>query len=617
MLYIGSQDGRLYALNTSGGGTVWDYRADSGIYGVAAVTESLVIVGTLGGWVHAVDKASGRGEWEFETGARIWGGVAVADDAVFVGSEDGSLYALSTASGSLRWRFETGDRIVGAPEVVGDTVYAASYDDHVYALDAGTGEVRWKTELQSQSLSTPLVSDGLVYVGSWDDRLYALDESTGRLVWNFWAGDNVLTSAAAADGRVFFGSNDGYVYALDAQDGSTLWTFQTGDRVGSSPLVHEGVVYVGSDDDQLYALDAATGAELWRYATGDDVAATAAVSNGAVYFGSHDSRVYAVTSGGSVPLTVAPTPTPLPAAGFTQLSPDELKARLDFAFATSLDVERTGVEFGTAGSTVVRQSFSAEVIEIFENGYYLLIGNTPQQDGWVPRIFSGEEYLAYIDENKGGSSRLKSALGFCCERTDVGLELIVRGDQPVSGAISTVAHEAGHARQAMANPVQSKAGAGSNLDAIQEAEAFAFEVALARKIGEYTRVVTSVFPDVPGITSFVGDFRELLRTSLDDPAQVHRRGRLIMWLAVLRDPELAGEKAELIDERILSPESMLALHDRLIRITPGEADAYVDGITGSLSDDLNFIFGTIDRRIGHQVEFPELALNVPDLILSP
>ena len=66
-----------------------------------------------------------------------------------------------------------------------------------------------------------------------------------------------------------------------------------------------------------------------------------------------------------------------------------------------------------------------------------------------------------------------------------------------------------------------------------------------------------------------------------------------------------------------SPKSMLALHDRLIRITPGEADAYVEGLTGSLSDDLNFIFGTIGRRIGYQVQFPELALNVPDLTLSP
>ena len=546
-LYVGSQDGRLYALEASAGKLVWDFRADSSITGTAAVTESLVIVGTLGGTVRAIDRETGTQAWEFATGGKIWSGVAVSDDTVFVGSENGSIYALGTSLGSLKWRFETGGSVIGRPAVAGNTVYATSYDDHVYALDTGTGELRWKAELQSGSPSTPLVSDGLVYVGSWDDHLYALDAATGRLVWNFWARDHVLTSAAASDGRVFFGSDDGYVYALDAQDGSTLWSFKTDDKVRSSPIVHEGIVYVGSDDDHLYALDAATGVQLWRYATRHDVQATAVAGDGTVYFGSHDSRLYAVATVGSAPLTSAPTPTPVPAPGFAPLSPEELKSRLDFAFATPLDVESAGVESGPAGSTVVRQSFSDEVIEIFENGYFLLTGNTPQQDGWVPRIFSGDEYVAYIDEYGGGSPFLKQALGFCCQRSDAGLELIIRGDQPVSGAISTVAHEAGHARQAMANPVQTKAEIGSNLDAIQEAEAFAFEVALTRKIGEYTRVNTSVFPDLPGIRSFIDNFREFLRTSLDDRSRVHDRGRLIMWLAVLHDPELADQKAELVE----------------------------------------------------------------------
>ena len=616
-LYIGSQDGRLYAFEASGGKPVWDFRAGSNITGAAAVTESLVIVGTLGGKVHAIDRSTGAPVWEFATDGKIWSDAAVSDNTVFVGSEDGYIYALDIALGSLKWRFETGGSVVGGPSVAGNTVYAASYDDYVYALDTRTGEVRWKTELQARSVSTPLVSDGLVFVGSSDDHLYALDESTGRLVWNFWARGNVLTSAAASNGRVYFGSDDGYVYALDAGDGSTLWSFKTDDRVRSSPLAHEGVVYVGSDDDHLYALDAVTGSLIWRYATGDDVRTTALVRGGMVYFGSRDSRVYAVAAVDSASLGSAPVPTPLPAPSFAQLSPDQLKVRLDFAFSTPLNVERVGLEFGPAGSRFVRQSLAGEVMEIFDNGYYLLTGNTPQQDGWVPRILPREEYLAYIDENGDGSPFLKAALGFCCQRTEAGLELIIRGDQPVSGAISTVAHEAGHARQAIVNPVQGKAEPGSNLDALQEAEAYAFEVALTRKLGEHAGVDTSVFPDLPTIRTFVGNFREFLRVSLDDRAQVHNRGLLFLWLAVLHDPELSHLKAALMNGETLSPEAMLELHDRLIRITPGEADSYVESITVSLSDDLNFIFGTIDRRIGYQVDFTGLVENVPELILTP
>jgi hypothetical protein len=50
-----------------------------------------------------------------------------------------------------------------------------------------------------------------------------------------------------------------------------------------------------------------------------------------------------------------------------------------------------------------------------------------------------------------------------------------------------------------------------------------------------------------------------------------------------------------------------------LRLAPSEAEAYVDSLVGSLgelSGDLNFILGTIDGRIGHPVEFPELVLTL-------
>lgn len=616
-LYIGSQDGHLYALDASGGRPVWDYQADGNITGTAAVTESLVIFGTLAGTLLALDRGTGTPVWEFATGGEIWSGPAVLDDTVFFGSENRRIYALDISSGALKWRFVTGGSVVGGPAVAGNTVYAASLDDHVYALDASTGELRWKTELHSRSFSTPVVSDGLVYVGSIDDHLYALDASTGGLVWNLWTGDSILTSAAAADGQVFIGSDDGNMYALDARNGSTLWTFKTEDPVRSTPSVLDGVVYFGSDDDHIYALAAATGAQLWRYATLDDVQATALVVDGTAYFGSHDRRVYAVATVDSAPSTTPPAPTPTPGPGFVPLSPEELKARLDFAYYTPLDAVGAGVVPGPAGATDIRVSFGAEVIEIFENGYYLLTGNTPQQDGWLPRIFSGDEYLAYIDEQGGSNPFLRVALGFCCQRTDAGLELIVRGDQTIAGAISTLAHEAGHARQAVANPVQDKGAFGSDLDALQEAEAYAFEVALTRKIGEYAGVNTTVFQDLPGIRSDIDTFRAFLGTSLDSEAQYHSRGLLFLWLAALHDPELSHLKVALTNGETLSPAAMLELHDRLVRLTPAELRPYLENLRQSVSDDLIFILSTIDGRIGSQVDYSGLVDNVPELILTP
>ena len=617
MIYIGSQDDHLYAIPASGESPIWSYDATDSITGAAAITDNMVFVTTLAGDIHAVDRDTGERAWRFSTDGRIWSGPAVANGVVFVGSEDDSVYALDQQDGTLLWQFDTAGNVVGAPTFSNGTVYATSYDHFVYALDSDTGEMRWRTELQNGSRSSPTVAQGMVFVGSWDDHVYALDEITGKLLWNFWAGDSILTSVTYADSVVYAGSDDGYLYALDANDGGLRWRFRTGDRVRSTPVIEDGVLYFGSDDNHVYAVDSMTGQQVWQFGTGDNVPASPGVFGDTVYIGSHDDILYALAAADGTPIVSMAQITPTPTPEFIPLSPQELLKKLDFAFATTQNVVSVVTEYGSQGATEVRQSFSAEVIEIFENGYYLLTGKSPQAEGWIPRIFSGEEYIAFIDEFNRGSSFLKSALGFCCQRTQEGLELIIRGDQPVSSTVATISHEAGHARQRIANPVQSKSSPGANLDALQEAEAFAFEVAVARKIGEYTGVATSVFPDFPGIRAYVDEWREFVRKSLDDPSEIHNRGRLFMWLAVLHDPLLTDLKTELTNNRTLSADSMLTLHNRFIQLTPSEVDPYVESITGSVSDDLNFILGTIDRRIGHSIQYLELVLNVPVLTLSP
>lgn len=617
MIYIGSQDDHLYAITTTGVAPIWSYDSNGSITGTAAVTDDMVFITTLAGDIHAVDRGTGKRVWRFSTDGRIWSGPSVANGMVFVGSEDDNVYALDQQDGTVLWRFETAGNVVGAPTISNGTVYATSYDDFVYALDSDTGEMLWRTELQNASRSNPTVADGMVFVGSWDDHVYALNAINGKLLWNFWAGGPVLTSVTYAESVVYAGSDDGYLYALDANDGGLRWRFRTGARVRSTPVFKDDVLYFGSDDNHVYAVDSKTGQQVWQFETGGNVTASPGVVANTVYIGSHDTILYALAAADGTLIAPSAQITPTPTPEFVPLSPQELLKKLDFAFNTTQNVESIGTEYGPQGATKVRQSFSAEVIEIFENGYYLLTGKSPQAEGWIPRIFSGEEYISFIDEFKGGSSILKSALGYCCERTQEGLELIIRGDRPVSSAVATVSHEAGHARQRIANPVQSKSGRGANLDALQEAEAFAFEVALARKIGEYTGVATSVFPDIPGIRAYIDTWREYARKSLDDPSEIHNRGRLFMWLAVLHDPALSDLKTELTNNRTLSADSMLMLHNRLNQLTPSEVDPYVESITRSVSDDLNFMLGTIARRIGHSVKFVELVLNVPELTLSP
>ena len=306
-----------------------------------------------------------------------------------------------------------------------------------------------------------------------------------------------------------------------------------------------------------------------------------------------------------------------PQPEFQPLSSVELKRRLTEAFGSQRPVFSTVATFGPDGKTIEERDGSDLVIEIFENGYYLLTGRTVQQDGWEARYFSVEDYNMLADER--GNPRLKRTLGWCCIRIDDGLALIMRADRPLDSATAITAHEAGHALQRLINPAQQPKGIQYSLiGALHEAQAFTLEVALTRKIGEYTHVETARFPSGYRWSEYLDRWRQGLRESIDDLTQEHDRGRLIMWQAVLNDPELAHLREELFRDGHVSADSMLDMYHRFVRLTPSEVGAYVESITvDPLSDDLNRIFGTVNKRINFSIEFPDLVLNVPTLVISP
>ena len=618
-LYIGSRDRHLYALDAATGRLVWRYDAGSSLNGGAAVAQDAVFVADLDGSVHAVSRADGARLWKTDEIGRSWNSVSTDGQRVFIAGEEGVVNALDVADGSVLWSFETGDKMYGSVAVANALAYFTSYDDFVYALDAETGEVVWSAELQLGSSSTPhtaTVAGGvLALVGSWDSHVYAIEAGTGKHRWNFWAGGPVTDSIAAFGDAAFFGSDDGYVYSISLANGSLNWRYEVGEEVKSTPAVAGGIVYVGSNAGELLALDASNGALVWKYQAGDEIRSNAVVHGNKVYFGSRDNTIYALAAGfpdGYEPVVSAPDTQP----EFEPLSNDDLEARLREALRTQQKVYAT-VGIFTADSAREEERDNRELItDVFENGYYLLTGRTPRQDGWQTRYLKIEDYNALADEL--GDPALKRFAGWCCVRVEGGLELIMRGDLIVDLATAVTAHEAGHALQRLLNPVQSKAARESLIGAFREAEAYTFEVALIRKVGEYTGIETARWPSGYSYDAYLNRLRETFRASVTDLTEEHNRGRLIMWQAVLNDPELAHLKAELSRDGHVSADSLMDMFHKFVRLTPSEVEPYIASITsGALSDDINRIIGTVNKRIGHSVEFENLVFNVAVLVTAP
>jgi outer membrane protein assembly factor BamB len=299
-VYVGSNDGDVYALNATTGAKLWSYATGTVVYSSPAVVNGVVYVGSLDDDVYALNSTTGAKLWSYATGGAVYSSPVVVNGVVYVGSDDHDVYALNATTGAKLWSYTTGGPVESSPAVVNGVVYVGSYDDDVYALNATTGAKLWSYATGSAVASSPAVVNGVVYVGSQDHVVYALNATTGTELWSYTTSSLVDSSPAVVDGVVYVGSYDGNVYALNATTGAELWSYNTVSFVESSPAVVNGVVYVGSYDDNVYALNAATGAELWSYVTGNAADSSPAVVNGVVYVGSYDGNVYAFSLAGAL-----------------------------------------------------------------------------------------------------------------------------------------------------------------------------------------------------------------------------------------------------------------------------------------------------------------------------
>ncbi len=227
-----------------------------------AVANGVVYVGSGDSNVYALNASTGAKLWSFTTGGGVDSSPAVANGVVYVGSGF-NVYALNASTGAKLWSFTTGGGVESSPAVVNGVVYIGSMDGNLYALNASAGALLWSYDVGTFSGVSPSVANGVVYVGSTNatndttGTLYALNASTGAKLWSYTVvvGGFLFSSPAVANGIVYAASDDGSLYALNATTVAKLWSYAIGGHDISSPTIVNGVVYIrsGFGDGNTYA----------------------------------------------------------------------------------------------------------------------------------------------------------------------------------------------------------------------------------------------------------------------------------------------------------------------------------------------------------------------------
>jgi outer membrane protein assembly factor BamB len=97
-LFIGSDDGRLYAVRSVDQTIAWTFPTGGEIYSSPAVSgNGMVCFGSWDHKVYCVDEGTGTLNWSYYTGAsRLYSSPAISDSMLFIGNENGKVYAFSS-----------------------------------------------------------------------------------------------------------------------------------------------------------------------------------------------------------------------------------------------------------------------------------------------------------------------------------------------------------------------------------------------------------------------------------------------------------------------------------------------------------------------------------------
>ncbi len=252
---VGGETGKLVALDTDTGTPRW--RLSTGLMRSApTVVDGVVYAGSYDHTLYAVDAATGDVVWTITLEGYGLTAPTVVDDIVYVGSgRPGRLLAVDAADGTVEWATRTAGWVRSAPTVVDGVVYAGDDGGRLSAVTADTGVPVWQYDADDTVDTAVTVADGTVYAGSDDGRLHAVADEDGTPVWRHQTGAPVSAAPTVAADRVYVGTDES-LHVVDAAAGTTVWELQTDATVHAAPTVTDGTVYTADEQGELYALAA-------------------------------------------------------------------------------------------------------------------------------------------------------------------------------------------------------------------------------------------------------------------------------------------------------------------------------------------------------------------------
>ncbi len=342
-IYVGSEDGNLYALNPQGV-LLWKFQTSSPIRTSPTIGSdgTIYLAGYLGyensqGILYAINPG-GKLKWSVTISPLAGYGSYPTISSPTIGP-DGTIYVSAMGvfvvaicpDGTLKWELAAGALVHDSPAVAPDGTVYVGIDDPDPAglcfqcLEAlyPNGTVKWGALGYDPGYSSPAIgSDGTIYISG------GAFNSDGTIKWLY---GTFLSPSIGPDGTIY-GPVDGGLYANNP-DGTLQWRFpidrssfsctygacfyvfvqQSDAAVGSNGIVYFGSAVTRGEDGSsaigagsLYAVSP-NGTLVWKFTIGSAVGSCGSCeepifamsdpaigSDGTIYVGTSEGNLYAI-----------------------------------------------------------------------------------------------------------------------------------------------------------------------------------------------------------------------------------------------------------------------------------------------------------------------------------
>jgi outer membrane protein assembly factor BamB/tRNA A-37 threonylcarbamoyl transferase component Bud32 len=173
LIYFGTEAGDLFCADLRGN-VKWRFKAKRALTSSPVHDNGIIYIGSVDTLLYALDAKSGYIIWRFRMAKASISTPFIVDNHVFTGSVDSHIYCIDIHSAKEVWNFATGNQVTSSPISYQDSVYCGSVDGAMYCLEFRTGRLRWKYQTKGSVTGTAVIANDVLYFGSNDHKIYAI-----------------------------------------------------------------------------------------------------------------------------------------------------------------------------------------------------------------------------------------------------------------------------------------------------------------------------------------------------------------------------------------------------------------------------------------------------------